>query len=128
MNFSSYIQRIFPSQKRFYFFLSGFLIGFILIMPHTNRLSKSAWLVIYGILAVLLGLCLYFTRPKEQPSSPNGWSALGLALSGILFRILSVFDWLICLNRPIAMILAGGIALLLCIIYTLWQTVHPKAG
>ncbi len=31
-----------------------------------------------------------------------------------------------CLNDPVVVILAGGIAVPLCILYTLWRTAHPK--
>ncbi len=118
MNFLDFIRRVFPGEHRGFNFFYGFSLG-LAIMPHPNWLSKSAWLAVYGTLMVTLGLCLYFARPKERFISPNGWRALGLAASGILFRVLSVFDWLVFPNNPTAMILAGGIVLLFCVILAL---------
>lgn len=126
MNFSSFIQHVFPKDHRLFSFFYGFSIGLAIIMPRPNWLSKSACLVVYGTLIVILGLCIYFACPKERLTGLNGWRALGLAASGILFQALSVFDWLICLNNPIAMIAAAGIVLLVYIIYALWKTSHSE--
>jgi len=120
MNFLVYIQRVFPREHRVFSFFWGFIIGSAIIMPHPGWISKSAWLVIYGTLSVIVGLCLYFACPKKCFTRLDGWRALGLAASGVLFQALSVFDWLICLNSPIAMVLAGGIVLLVCAICALW--------
>jgi len=126
MNFLAYIQHLFPGEHRLYSLFYGFSFGFVIIMPRPNWLSKSACLVGYGVLIVILGLCLYFARPKERLTGLDGWRALGLAASGLLFHALSVFDWLVCLNDPIAMTLAGGIVLLLCAIFALWKTTHSE--
>ncbi len=127
MNFSAFIQRLFPGKHSLYNFFVGFSLGLALINPYPTGVSKSTWLVVYGILMLILGLCIYYFRPKEGFVFPDGWRALGLAASGILFWALPVFDWLDFLNNPIAMIAAGAIALLLCAIYTLWQISHSQS-
>jgi len=127
MNFLAYIQHLFPGEHRLYSLFYGFSIGLVIIMPRPNWLSKSASLVGYGALIVILGLCLYFARPKERLTGLNGWRALGLAASGLLFRALSVFDWLVCPNNPSAITLAGGIVLLICAIHALWKTTHAES-
>ncbi len=68
----SSLAKVFPKQNRLYYLLIGFLIGFNLSVPRIDRLSKTAWLVIYGIAVVLLGLFLYFIRPKERSDFPSG--------------------------------------------------------
>lgn len=112
MSFNT-LSKVFPRKNRLYYFFNGFLIAFILIMPHTNGLSTSTWLILYSVLVLISGLCLYFARPKDGFVPVNGWGALGLAAAGILLLALSRLDGLVCLNSPIAMILVGGIVLLL---------------
>lgn len=108
MSILATVQNIFPRKHRLISFFYGFAIGFSLIMPHSDCLSKVIWLVIYGTLFAILCMFFYFVRPKEHFIRPNGWEAVGLIAAGSLFCTLSVFDWLIYLNNPITMVVAGG--------------------
>lgn len=112
MSILANVQNIFPRNHRLISFFYGFAIGFALIMPHSDHLSKVMWLVIYGTLFALLCMCFYFLHRKTHFIKPNGWEAVGLIAAGSLFAVLSVFNWIVCLNNPIAMVVAGGITLL----------------